>query len=251
MEISGLYIPWCLRTVPTKYSKWSSRILNLTVTNRRRTRTSESRRHPRHRYQRYHRLLPATQEHTKSLWSLETTHRNCLSRADGSLCSASQPRPCVLPVPHQWCVYLIPSQLQSIALTRRRIPPLFRQHLLREESAGNFTSAKKSRSSVSVSSFWALALGRSSRAQCQKSTGVELSTGYLLGFSSCLCSLWRLRRILVSVWRIPSGCGVITICASPVVYLIFRFLSGYCGAAFLSIAGGSVSDMFSTSEVAT
>lgn len=35
------------------------------------------------------------------------------------------------------------------------------------------------------------------------------------------------------------------------VYLIFRFLAGCSGAAFLSIAGGSVSDMFSTSEVAT
>ncbi|KAI9450430.1 major facilitator superfamily domain-containing protein [Lactarius psammicola] len=35
------------------------------------------------------------------------------------------------------------------------------------------------------------------------------------------------------------------------VYLIFRFLDGFSGAAFLSIAGGSVSDMFSNSEVAT
>ncbi len=35
------------------------------------------------------------------------------------------------------------------------------------------------------------------------------------------------------------------------VYLIFRFLAGYSGAAFLSIAGGSISDMFSNSEVAT
>ncbi|KAH9979929.1 major facilitator superfamily domain-containing protein [Lactifluus volemus] len=35
------------------------------------------------------------------------------------------------------------------------------------------------------------------------------------------------------------------------VYLVFRFISGYCGAAFLCVAGGSVSDMFSNSEVAT
>ncbi|KAI0301207.1 major facilitator superfamily domain-containing protein [Multifurca ochricompacta] len=35
------------------------------------------------------------------------------------------------------------------------------------------------------------------------------------------------------------------------VYLIFRFISGYCGAAFLSVAGGSVSDMFSNAQVAT
>ncbi|KAI0277126.1 MFS general substrate transporter [Russula aff. rugulosa BPL654] len=35
------------------------------------------------------------------------------------------------------------------------------------------------------------------------------------------------------------------------VYLVFRFIGGYSGAAFLSVAGGSVSDMFSNSEVAT
>lgn len=35
------------------------------------------------------------------------------------------------------------------------------------------------------------------------------------------------------------------------VYLIFRFVTGYCGAAFLSVAGGSVSDMFPNSKVAT
>ncbi|TFY74495.1 hypothetical protein EWM64_g9517, partial [Hericium alpestre] len=35
------------------------------------------------------------------------------------------------------------------------------------------------------------------------------------------------------------------------VYLIFRFLTGYCGAAFLSVAGGSVSDMFPNNKVAT
>ncbi|ETW81890.1 major facilitator superfamily [Heterobasidion irregulare TC 32-1] len=35
------------------------------------------------------------------------------------------------------------------------------------------------------------------------------------------------------------------------VYLIFRFVTGYCGAAFLSVAGGSVSDMFPNSRVAT
>lgn len=35
------------------------------------------------------------------------------------------------------------------------------------------------------------------------------------------------------------------------MYLAFRFICGYSGAAFLSVAGGSVSDMFSNSEVAT
>ncbi|KAF7421327.1 hypothetical protein PC9H_011849 [Pleurotus ostreatus] len=34
------------------------------------------------------------------------------------------------------------------------------------------------------------------------------------------------------------------------VYLIFRFFTGLCGAAFLSVAGGSVSDMFTDATVA-
>ena len=39
--------------------------------------------------------------------------------------------------------------------------------------------------------------------------------------------------------------------ASTAVYFIFQFLAGCSGVLFLSIAGGSVSDMFATSEVAT
>ncbi|KAF8147884.1 major facilitator superfamily domain-containing protein [Crassisporium funariophilum] len=35
-----------------------------------------------------------------------------------------------------------------------------------------------------------------------------------------------------------------------VVHLIFRFITGFCGSAFLSVAGGSVSDLFSDSTVA-
>ncbi|KAF8890945.1 major facilitator superfamily domain-containing protein [Infundibulicybe gibba] len=35
-----------------------------------------------------------------------------------------------------------------------------------------------------------------------------------------------------------------------VVYLVFRFVTGFCGSAFLSVAGGSVSDLFATAKVA-
>ncbi|KAN0115774.1 Major facilitator superfamily domain containing protein [Russula decolorans] len=35
------------------------------------------------------------------------------------------------------------------------------------------------------------------------------------------------------------------------VFLIFRFVTGFCGAAFLSVAGGSVSDMFPNAMVGT
>lgn len=45
---------------------------------------------------------------------------------------------------------------------------------------------------------------------------------------------------------LPNG-----LCFYLAVYLIFRFVTGYCGAAFLSVAGGSVSDMFPNSKVAT
>ncbi|KAL0953075.1 hypothetical protein HGRIS_007275 [Hohenbuehelia grisea] len=34
------------------------------------------------------------------------------------------------------------------------------------------------------------------------------------------------------------------------VYLIFRFITGFCGSAFLSVAGGSVSDLFTDAAVA-
>jgi MFS family permease len=35
------------------------------------------------------------------------------------------------------------------------------------------------------------------------------------------------------------------------VLILFRFITGLCGAAFLSVAGGTVSDLFSSSEIAT
>ncbi len=35
------------------------------------------------------------------------------------------------------------------------------------------------------------------------------------------------------------------------VYLIFRFITGFSGSAFLSVAGGSVSDLFDNAKVAT
>lgn len=34
------------------------------------------------------------------------------------------------------------------------------------------------------------------------------------------------------------------------VHLIFRFLTGFCSSAFLSVAGGTVSDLFDDDKVA-
>lgn len=38
--------------------------------------------------------------------------------------------------------------------------------------------------------------------------------------------------------------------AATEVYLVFRFFTGFCGSAFLSVAGGSVSDLFTNAHVA-
>lgn len=35
------------------------------------------------------------------------------------------------------------------------------------------------------------------------------------------------------------------------VFMIFRFLTGFSSSAFLSVAGGSVSDLFENSKVST
>jgi hypothetical protein len=40
-------------------------------------------------------------------------------------------------------------------------------------------------------------------------------------------------------------------CRFSAVFLIFRFITGMCGAAFLSVAGGSISDLFTNETVAT
>lgn len=37
----------------------------------------------------------------------------------------------------------------------------------------------------------------------------------------------------------------------PAVLIFFRFVTGLCGAAFLSVTGGSISDLFLSSEIAT
>ena len=44
---------------------------------------------------------------------------------------------------------------------------------------------------------------------------------------------------------------VMTLTLLLAVYLIFRFITGFCGSAFLSVAGGSVSDLFTDKNVST
>lgn len=63
-------------------------------------------------------------------------------------------------------------------------------------------------------------------------------------------------------WPIAFAPGIgkhraISLCISQIdvrslaVILVFRFITGFCGSAFLSVAGGSVSDLFSSATVAT
>jgi MFS family permease len=44
--------------------------------------------------------------------------------------------------------------------------------------------------------------------------------------------------------------GQLTCDRTAAVFLIFRLITGFCGSAFLSVAGGSVSDMFPNSTIA-
>ena len=43
--------------------------------------------------------------------------------------------------------------------------------------------------------------------------------------------------------------GISGACRRTAVHLIFRFFTGFAGSAFLSISGGTVSDMFINAEV--
>ena len=46
-------------------------------------------------------------------------------------------------------------------------------------------------------------------------------------------------------------CIVLTFYCFLAVLIFFRFVTGLCGAAFLSVSGGTVSDLFISSEIAT
>lgn len=46
---------------------------------------------------------------------------------------------------------------------------------------------------------------------------------------------------------LPAPSALNTIFAA--VYLVFRFITGLCGSAFMSVVGGSVADMFSNAKV--
>ncbi|KAJ6625787.1 major facilitator superfamily domain-containing protein [Mycena sp. CBHHK59/15] len=58
--------------------------------------------------------------------------------------------------------------------------------------------------------------------------------------------VYRLSYLLMVVFSFP-----VIFAPDLAVVLVFRFLLGACGASFLSVAGGSVADMFSNDKVAT
>lgn len=58
-------------------------------------------------------------------------------------------------------------------------------------------------------------------------------------------NVYRASYALLFLFSFP-----VTFAPNIAVYLIFRFLTGFCGSAFLSVAGGSVSDLFDNKSVA-
>lgn len=81
-------------------------------------------------------------------------------------------------------------------------------------------------------------------------------TVYILPHSShSYCSIFRLLLQILSVRCLPVRRPIFFI-ANPhlhnvALHLIFRFLTGFAGSAFLSVSGGSISDMFTNDQVAT
>ncbi|KAI9443577.1 MFS general substrate transporter [Lactarius indigo] len=61
------------------------------------------------------------------------------------------------------------------------------------------------------------------------------------------------RRIIYRVSFLISFVSTFPVAFAPhiAVYLIFRFVMGFCAAAFFSVAGGSISDMFPNAQVGT
>ncbi|KAH7882587.1 major facilitator superfamily domain-containing protein [Phlebopus sp. FC_14] len=58
-------------------------------------------------------------------------------------------------------------------------------------------------------------------------------------------AVYRVSYILFLIFTFP-----VAFAPNIAVFLLFRLLTGFCGSAFLSVAGGSVSDMFSNTTVA-
>lgn len=87
----------------------------------------------------------------------------------------------------------------------------------------------------------------------RSSTEEILSIAYLMDCSLYSAGLWPLRLISVRQLSGFSLSPAVSIAYSTYLitgtFLIFRLFTGFCGAAFLSVAGGSVSDLFSDRAV--
>jgi MFS family permease len=64
----------------------------------------------------------------------------------------------------------------------------------------------------------------------------------------CLISLFReydpLKAALIIVWQIPTA-----VAQNIATIIVTRFLAGFSGAAFLSVSGGSITDMWIKEQV--
>jgi hypothetical protein len=76
-----------------------------------------------------------------------------------------------------------------------------------------------------------------------------LSIGFRTFYWSCYHFLWCSRRTWVRSFQ--NILRILTHILKLAVILVFRFLLGTAGASFLSVAGGSIADMFAGPKVAT
>ncbi|KAJ7595726.1 major facilitator superfamily domain-containing protein [Mycena floridula] len=58
--------------------------------------------------------------------------------------------------------------------------------------------------------------------------------------------VYRLSYLFLFIFSFP-----VAFAPNMAVFLVFRFITGFCGSAFLSVAGGSVSDLFAKGKVAS
>ena len=128
------------------------------------------------------------------------------------------------------------------------VTPAFGHHSRKRESQMSLAFHRSLPSSQSVSMWKVRVWDRCWSDRCQRYTEETSCIEYPMASVSSFRGLWLLRQTLVSG---PHHCVSPSSCLrSAKLYLIFRFITGFCSAAFLAVAGGTVSDLFSDATVA-
>lgn len=102
--------------------------------------------------------------------------------------------------------------------------------------------------------FTTLTLSRYRTSTCWPAFGGPWAQSYLSCILPTLLRLFMACRLCSGYWYVCAFCSYILLSADlsrdEAVYLVFRFVTGFCSAAFLSVSGGSVSDVFDDKSVA-